>query len=302
MFNFIKKSLSKIYSTCTSKFDALFSYATIDEESLKELGKILIEADAGVATTKKIVEKIRDQFKAGTITDSESFKKALHDELVARLVIIEKTQMAPVKLLVGINGSGKTTLAAKLASLAKQEGKQVLLVAADTFRAAAQEQLAEWAKKLSIDIVLGKSNQDPASVVFSGCQKFKQEKYQELIIDTAGRLQTKVNLMKELEKIKRIISLQLPDLPVQTLLTVDSMLGQNSLEQARIFHESTKLDGIVLTKMDGTGKGGIVFAIAQELKIPVLYITFGEHCQDIKIFDPIEYVNELLNESDGPTS
>ena len=295
MFNFIKKTLKKIYTTCTSKFDVLFSKGTIDKETLKELEKILIEADTGVGTTKKIINNLNAQYKVGIITDSASLKKALNDELVA-LLKTDNNQLKPsIILLVGINGSGKTTLASKLAYHAQKEGNRVLLVAADTFRAAAQEQLDAWAKTLGIDIVPGKANQDPAAVVYAGCTKFKQDGYQTLIIDTAGRLQTKTNLMKELEKIKRVINQQLPDNPITTLLTVDSMLGQNSLEQARIFHESTKLDGIALTKMDGTGKGGIVFAIAHELNIPVMYISFGENPEQLKPFNAQEYVNNLLD-------
>ena len=224
--------------------------------------------------------------------------------------------MPDIILLVGVNGSGKTTLAAKLAYQAKREnpstpfdcaqdrlrqssglgtGKKVLLVAADTFRAAAQEQLAGWAHKLGVDIVTGSQNQDPASVVFAGCKKFKDENYQTLIIDTAGRLQTKTNLMKELEKIKRIITQQLPNLPVTTLLTIDAMIGQNSLEQARIFHESTSVSGLALTKMDGTGKGGIIFTIAAELNLPILLVSFGESPEQLKYFDAQEYVQALLD-------
>lgn len=294
MFNFIKKTLNKIYTTCTSKLDVLFSRGTIDPETLTELEKILIEADTGVAITKKIVLNLKEAYKTGTISDSTRLKKALHDQLVALLHTTQVQSIPSIILLVGINGSGKTTLASKLAYKSMAEGKKVLLVAADTFRAAAQEQLDAWAKKLNIDIVNGKINQDPASVVYTGCAKFKQEWYQTLIIDTAGRLQTKTNLMRELEKVKRIITQQLPDQSIDTLLTVDAMLGQNSLEQARIFHESTKLDGIVLTKMDGTGKGGIVFAIANELGIPIKWISFGEQPEQLKEFDAQEYVSQLL--------
>lgn len=295
MFNFIKKTLKNIYTTCTSKLDTLFSRGTIDDRTLKELEKILIEGDTGVTTTKKIINNLNSQYKAGTITDSGNLKKALNNELVSLLKTDKpESNDAPIILLVGINGSGKTTLAAKLAYQAKLQGKKVLLVAADTFRAAAQEQLDAWAKKIGADIILGKQNQDPAAVVYAGCAKFKQEGYQVLIIDTAGRLQTKINLMKELEKIKRVITQQLPE-SISTILTVDSMLGQNSLEQARIFNESTKLDGIALTKMDGTGKGGIVFAIAHELNIPVMFISFGENPDQLKLFDAQEYVSQLLN-------
>jgi len=197
-------------------------------------------------------------------------------------------------LFVGINGGGKTTAIAKMANQLKSDGKKVLLAAADTFRAAATEQLEEWAVRVGVDIVIGKEKQDPASVVYQACEKFKNENYDYLIVDTAGRLQTKINLMNELAKLKRVIEKILGADRVTMLLTVDAMLGQNSFEQARIFNESAHLDGIVLTKMDGTGKGGIVFAIVQELKIPVAYITFGENLEAIKRFDAQEYVKDLL--------
>lgn len=296
MFNFIKKTLAKIYSTCTSKFDAVFSQKSIDQETLSELEKILIEADTGISITKKIIDNIKQDYKKGIISDSETLKKALNGQLVALLQTDKPKSEPSIILLVGINGSGKTTLAAKLAYKKAQEGKKVLLVAADTFRAAAQEQLNAWAQTLNIDIILGQAHQDPASVVYAGCDKFKQGNYQTLVIDTAGRLQTKINLMKELEKIKRVINQQLPDKVINTILTVDAMLGQNSLEQARIFHESTQLDGIALTKMDGTGKGGIVFAITHELHIPVTYISYGENHEQLKLFIPQEYVSQLLGD------
>ena len=297
MFNFIKKTLEKIYTSCTSKLDTIFSRNTIDDQTIAEIEKIFIEADTGVATTKKIIDKLKTDYKAGAIQDSASLKQALNDQLIALLKTDNSQVNRSIILLVGINGSGKTTLAAKLAYQETQNGKKVLLVAADTFRAAAQEQLDAWAKRLSVDIVLGKQNQDPAAVVYTGCTKFKEEGYQTLIIDTAGRLQTKINLMKELEKIKRVITQQIPDQSISTILTVDSMLGQNSLEQARIFNESTTLNGIALTKMDGTGKGGVVFAISSELNIPILYISFGENPEQLKIFNAIEYTNQLLNKN-----
>jgi fused signal recognition particle receptor len=199
-----------------------------------------------------------------------------------------------VFVLVGINGSGKTTFAGKLAHKLKQEGNNVLLVAADTFRAAAPEQLTAWAQNIGVDIVLGTPNQDPAAVVFAGCERFKKENYDAIIIDTAGRLHTKTNLMNELAKIKRVITKQLPDKSITTLLTIDAMLGQNSFEQAKLFKECTDVNGIVLTKMDGTGKGGIVFAIAHQLHIPIAYISFGEQLDNIKLFDAQEYVHDLL--------
>ncbi|HML18956.1 MAG TPA: signal recognition particle-docking protein FtsY [Candidatus Dependentiae bacterium] len=295
MFNFIKKALHKIYDTCTSKFTELFSKNTINQETLTELEKILIQADTGVATTKYIIQNLKDQYTKGTIHDSQTLKQSLQNELLKLLERPITQKPSSIILLVGINGSGKTTLASKIAYKMQQEGKKVLLVAADTYRAAAQEQLATWAQNLNVDIVQGTYQQDPASVVYKGCAEYKNGRHDTIIIDTAGRLQTKVNLMKELEKIKRVIAQQLPDQHVNTILTVDAMLGQNSLEQARIFHESTQLDGIALTKMDGTGKGGIVFAIAHELNIPVLYVSFGEQPDQLKLFSSNDYVQELLN-------
>jgi len=294
MFGFIKNNLKKIYTTFTTKVNALFSRTTIDETTLKELGNLLLAADAGVKTTRTIINDLREKYKSGTISHGEDLKKELEKQLHAMLVKQKPEQQSDIYLLVGINGSGKTTFAAKLAHRLKNEGKSVLLVAADTFRAAATEQLAEWAHKIDVQLATGSQGQDPASVVFLACERYKKENFNALIIDTAGRLQTKINLMKELEKINRIIGRHLPDTPINTLLTIDSMLGQNSLEQARIFNESTQVSGVVLTKMDGTGKGGIVFAIAQELGIPITYISFGEQLDQFNDFDAREYVAQLL--------
>lgn len=296
MFSFLKNTFKKIYSQFTSKINALFSRNTLDENTLKELELLLISSDTGVKTTRTIIDNLKQKWQSGTIAQGSDLKQALEHELLAIL----QTKQAPtdrtIYLLVGINGSGKTTFAGKLANKLTAEGKKVLLVAADTFRAAAPEQLTWWAERTKAHIFVGKESADPASVVFAGCEQFKNEKFDALIIDTAGRLQTKVNLMKELEKIRKVISRQLPDTAIATLLTIDSMLGQNSLEQATLFHESTQLDGIVLTKMDGTGKGGIVFGITGQLGVPVAYVTFGEQLDQIKSFDAQEYVHQLLNE------
>ncbi len=294
MFNFIKKALRKIYDSCTSKLGALFSRTSIDAETIREVERILLEADAGVAITKKIKEQLEAEYKAGTIPDGAKLQQSLEKILIDILSSQNASAEGAVLLLVGINGSGKTTLASKLAYAAKKREEKVLFVAADTFRAAAQEQLGAWATRLEIDIITGKQGQDPSSVVFTGCQAYAQGNYQKLIIDTAGRLQTKTNLMKELEKIKRVIVQKLPNAKITTILTIDAMLGQNSFEQARIFHESTSIDGIALTKMDGTGKGGIIFAIVHELRIPVLYISYGEALENLKHFDAHEYVHALL--------
>jgi len=293
MFGFIKDKLKKIYTHVTSKISNLF-LKKIDDETLKKLEEILLSADTGVKTTRKIINNLQEKYKQGEISEGQDLKVALEQQLY-EILTAEKSELGnKVYLMVGINGSGKTTFAGKLANKFKKEGKKVLLVAADTFRAAATEQLEKWAETTGVDIITGKQDQDPASVVFAGCEKFKQENFDVLIIDTAGRLQTKTNLMKELEKIKKIINRHFPDEKVNTLLTIDSMLGQNSMEQAKIFNESTDVSGIVLTKMDGTAKGGIVFVITSELNIPVAYISFGEKIDQFRPFDAKDYVQDLV--------
>lgn len=295
MFNFIKERLSKLYAAVTAPLHALFSRTTVDRETLHELEKILLQADVGALTTKEIMTELQAAASRGQLADGTALKELLFAKLFS---LLNHTQYTPrdtgVYLLVGINGSGKTTCASKLAYHAQQQGKRVLLVAADTFRAAAREQLAQWAKQLNIPLVMGNQDEDPSAVVFKGCQEFKNGGYDIIIVDTAGRLQTKLHLMKELEKIRRVITKQLPETTVTTLVTVDSMLGQNSFDQVRLFHESTPLDGMIVTKMDGTGKGGIIFAVSKELALPVAYITFGEGVENIKPFDAKEYCHSLL--------
>lgn len=294
MFGFIKKALQKLYDQFTGKVQALFSRSNVDNETLSELEKILISADTGIHATRKIISNLKEKVEQGKIIQGKDLEFALGQQLKDLLSSNPVDPNADVYILVGINGSGKTTFAAKLGKWLKNKHKNVLFVAGDTFRAAATEQLNTWASRLESDIIIGKEGQDPASVVFAGCQAYKTGNYDTLIIDTAGRLQTKVNLMKELEKIKRSIDKQLPDKKIMTLLTVDAMLGQNSFEQAKLFNESTQVDGTVLTKMDGTGKGGIVFSITQELKIPVVFMSYGEKLEQLTLFQPQEYVDDLL--------
>ncbi|MEX0848787.1 MAG: signal recognition particle-docking protein FtsY [Candidatus Dependentiae bacterium] len=294
MFNFFKNSFSKIYNTVTSKLGALFGKTTIDADTLKELELILLQADTGVKTTRTIIATLTKAHASGKIQGGTELKQALEAELLNILNQQKPNIDCNVILLVGINGSGKTTFAGKLAHKAQQEGKKTLFIAADTFRAAAPEQLLQWAQKTDTQIELGKTGQDPASVVFTGCERFKNENFDQLIIDTAGRLQTKTNLMRELEKIKRVIAKQLPDANICTLLTIDAMLGQNSFEQAQLFNESTDVSGVVLTKMDGTGKGGILFSVTDQLHIPIAYISFGETPDAYKLFNAQQYVQELL--------
>ena len=295
MFSFIKDTLNKVYTQFTSKIHSLFSRTTIDAGTLKELEKLLLEADTGVRATRTILKNLESKLQSGQLTQGEELKDALQAEL---LEILKPFDHAPkqIYLLVGINGSGKTTFAGKLAHKKLQEGNKVLLAAGDTFRAAATQQLQQWANKTGAEIITGTQGQDPGSVVFAACKAFQENNVGTLIIDTAGRLQTKTHLMQELAKLKRIITKQVPDATLCTLLTIDAMLGQNSFDQAKIFNEASKVDGIVLTKFDGTGKGGIVFSINDELQIPVAFITFGEQLEQLKPFDAQEYVEQLLSE------
>lgn len=297
MFNFIKSKLQRIYDSLTTRLQTIFNSNTIDENTLKELELLLIQSDTGLKTTREIINALKTHYARGSIQKGTDLKKELALNLNNLLIPADEfIYCASVYLLVGINGSGKTTCAAKLAHRFSTEGKRVLLVAADTFRAAAVQQLEQWSRQLGVPLEKGIDNQDPASVVFNGCARFTKEHFDVVIIDTAGRLQTKSNLMKELEKIKRIITKQLPDKKIVTLLTIDSMLGQNSLDQARLFHESTDVSGILLTKMDGTGKGGIIFAIGNELKLPVAYISYGEKLDQLKTFEPKQFVTQLLEQ------
>ena len=294
MFNFIKKNLKKIYSNVTEKLNNIFSIKKIDESTINEIEKLLITADTGVPVTRKIITELKAAYKNGTLIEGNDAKLILEKELTKMLPDSNSCEDSDVYLLVGINGSGKTTFAGKLANNFKKEGCSCLIAAADTFRAAAPEQLKLWADRANAELLVGKENQDPASVVFNASEKFKNEAFDKLIIDTAGRLQTKENLMKELEKIKKIVARQLPNNKICTLLTIDGMLGQNSLEQAIIFNEATSLDGVILTKIDGTAKGGVIFAITEKLGIPIKYISFGEQISDMTKFNSKKYVLNLL--------
>lgn len=295
MFNFIKQALKKVYDGFTSKIGALF-LRQLDDSFLNDLSALLIQADTGVKTTNDIINGLSVKIKDGSIQNAEQAKIALEEHLLTLLTSAQVQDLQPkVLLMVGINGSGKTTFVGKLAHRLKQQGKRVMVVAGDTFRAAATQQLQAWGTRVGVEVFVGKENQDPAAVIFDACKRYRDESFDHIIIDTAGRLQTKVNLMNELQKMRKIIDKQLPGATVHTWLTIDGMLGQNSLRQAELFHEATILSGVVLTKLDGTGKGGIVFSVVAQLGIPVTYVTFGEQLEDLKAFEAKQYVHDLLN-------
>lgn len=292
MFSFIKEKLQKIYHAVAAKLTGFFEKKVIDQEALQELENILLASDAGIKTTKALIEKIKTE----AISTGADLYPLLYSELTNQLnqsAFIEKKP--DIIVMIGINGSGKTTCSAKIAHHYKKQGKKVLMIAADTFRAAAIAQLEAWATKIGVDFFTGNENQkDPSAVIFSGCTKYINEHYDIAIIDTAGRLQTKTNLMQELAKMYRTIKKVAPQKTIQTLLTIDGMLGQNSFDQARLFHDISPIDGIIITKMDGSAKGGIVFAITSELKIPIAYLSFGESLDTLSPFDGKKYVTELL--------
>ena len=261
-------------------------------------------ADIGINTVMKFIQQLRERVKTEKIASPEELKEVIVDELFIIYVsgevlsskIAYQENGPTVLLFVGVNGVGKTTTIAKLASKMKEEGKKVLLVAADTFRAGAVEQLKEWATKIGVDCTYKEEGRDPASVVYDGCKKALDDAYDVVLIDTAGRLQNKVNLMKELEKINRVIASLIESAPHETLLVLDATTGQNGISQAKSFKEITKLTGIVLTKLDGTAKGGIVLAIKEEVNIPVKYIGLGERKEDLQVFDIEKYIYGLFKE------
>lgn len=277
-------------------------YKKVNQEYFEDLEEVLIEADVGVTLTLKVVEQLADHAKSKKISSVQDLNEELIDLLFASYMkneqkiekeLIFKDNSLTTCLVVGVNGVGKTTSIAKLAYRYKKFGKKVMIVAADTFRAGAVEQLSIWAKRIDVEIITGKQNQDPASVVFDGVKKAKENGADLLIIDTAGRLQTKVNLMNELNKISKVISSECPDAVRESLLVLDATTGQNGVIQAKAFFEVTQLSGIVITKMDGTSKGGIILAIRDELGIPVRFIGLGETLDDLQLFDLEKYLYAL---------
>lgn len=294
MFNFFSQFITTLYQNFSKQFNALFAKNSINQQELDELERILLESDVGSSATHTIIDIVKKSAaeRHEPMTGAQ-LRSVLNTTLKDILLPAPQTD-APITMLVGINGSGKTTAAAKLAYHYKKMGKKVLLVAADTFRAAAVEQLTAWAHRLDVAIVSGTPGGDPGTAIFNGCHEFATGQYDHMIIDTAGRLQTKINLMHELAKLKRIIEKKVPHQALRTLLVIDAMLGQNSLEQALLFNQATQLQGVILTKMDSTAKGGIVFAISQQLHIPIYYISAGEQAEHIAPFDRNTFIESLL--------
>lgn len=298
------RGLEKTRNEFNSKFKLLSSkYKKITNEYFDELEENLIMADIGVNTVMELIDKLKLRVKKENIESVSDLTEVIIDELmiiyIDNEVIVNKINFAKegptVILFVGVNGVGKTTTIGKMAQKLKKKGKKVLLVAGDTFRAGATEQLVEWANRTETEVVY-KENADPASVIYDGIKKAKEENFDVVLIDTAGRLQNKVNLMNELDKINKVIEKFIPGAPHETLLVIDATTGQNGISQAKSFKEITNITGIVLTKLDGTAKGGIVLAIKESTKIPVKYIGLGETKDDLQVFDIEKYIYGLFKD------
>ena len=290
MFGFFKK----IVSPFAKKIRALFSKAP-DDETFEHLEQIFYEADLGAEASAELVDKIRDLYKKNSKISTDEILAFVKKELLKGLISHKIVYSTPhVVLLVGVNGSGKTTTLAKLASHYIKQGKKVLIAAGDTFRTAAVEQLETWSERVGAQFVKSQPNADPSGVAFDAIAAAKARGIDIVLIDTAGRLQTKTDLMHELAKIRRVCQKQIPDAPHETLFVVDATIGQNAIDQAKTFHEFTPISGIVLTKLDGSAKGGIAIAIQKQLEIPIQWVGLGEGAEDLAPFDPEEYVTELL--------
>lgn len=300
------KAIEKTRNSINSRLDTIFeNRKQIDDVFLDELEEMLISTDIGVATTMQVIDSVRRGVSRAEIRDIAALKAAMKKELSQILHHAEASGVADerkvdesirpyVIMVVGVNGVGKTTTIGKLAQRIKNEGNDVLICAADTFRAAASDQLEIWAGRAGVQIVQQKEGTDPAAVLFDSLKASKARDADVLIIDTAGRLHNKANLMAELEKMKRVAGREVPGAPHETLLVIDAVTGQNGLEQARQFMKTADVTGIVLTKLDGTAKGGIAVAIAKELNLPIRYVGVGEQVDDLGVFDPELYINGLF--------
>lgn len=297
-FEKLKKGLSKTKQAIFGKIDALFKhFVRVDEDLFEELEELLIEADIGVDTTEELLDTLREWVKDTREKDPEAVKRELYrmlKEMLGDAELLRLDTKPSVILVIGVNGVGKTTSIGKIAAELHANKKKVIVAAADTFRAAATEQLAVWCQRAKVDLIRGSDGADPAAVVFDAVQAAKSRGADVLIVDTAGRLHNKKNLMDELAKINRVILRELPDAAKETLLVVDATTGQNGIAQAKEFRGAADITGLVLTKLDGTAKGGVVLTIKKQLGIPVKYIGVGEGIDDMKTFDPEEFAEALF--------
>lgn len=299
-FQRLKEGLFKTHQGMVSKIDQLISGTKkIDDLLLEELEEILITSDIGVKTTRQLLDRVSEQVKRKELEDADHLKKALQEEMF----LILRQQENPldvswanpfVIMVIGVNGTGKTTTLSKMAQKFRSQGKSVLLVAGDTFRAAAIEQLEIWGQQVGCEVIKHQSGSDPSAVVFDGLKAGKARGSDIIIVDTAGRLHTKINLMEELKKVKRVMARELPNSPHEILLVLDATTGQNAISQAKMFNRELGVTGIVLTKLDGTAKGGILISISDELKIPIRYIGIGEKADDLREFNARDFVDALF--------
>lgn len=298
LFDKIKSGLQKTRTSVFSKVDSLFKMGTkIDEELFEELLEILVTGDVGIHTAERICESLREKVKKNSAKDPDEIKGILKEILIDTLSMDAKLNIESkpsLILVVGVNGVGKTTTIGKLAANLKNNNMKVILGAADTFRAAAIEQIQIWAERANVDIVRQEEGSDPAAVVFDTISAAKKRNADVIICDTAGRLHNKKNLMDELSKINRIVNREIPESSKEVLLVLDATTGQNAINQAKEFKKATDITGIVLTKLDGTAKGGMIFSIMEELKVPVKYIGVGEQIEDLQPFDAENFVNALF--------
>ena len=300
-FDKLKEKLAKTKNAIVGQIDDLFKhFVKVDEDLFDELEELLISADIGVNTTEEILDQLRDEVKENRLKEPAEVKTKLFEilkEMIGEHEPLNLSTQPSVVLVIGVNGVGKTTSIGKISAELKSNGKRVVVAAADTFRAAAAEQLSVWCTRAGVDIIKQGAGADPASVVFDAINAAKSRKADVLIIDTAGRLHNKKNLMDELAKIDRVIGKELPGCAKETLLVLDATTGQNAVMQAKEFKEASKITGLVLTKLDGTAKGGIVISIKKELGIPVKYIGVGEQIDDMKPFSADEFASALFAEN-----